>query len=323
MASFFSGLFEYVGTKISGENRISSIIDSIIGGVDIKQISPLIDMISVGGKTFGGISRSAKTILSAVQNDDASGVDSASKFYKVAPDVAKNIRSSVGYSITDKNIDRAVKTAAELFAHQNWEGIVRNINNDDLLGYVIKYTDQKRKEMESMMIDVISGKSSISEFGEIMKLEIAKSQVAAAVMGRGSASNLTDSSWDGIQEEIKRQNYFLERLVDNLREKQLSNIPIGDKDVRRAGEYSNAIYTTAKRELGDFIAEELGDDAIEMWVTTAGENCQGCAELDDGQWYPIGTLPEIGSQECGAHCRCRKVYSTRTAEGFDKDNAVD
>jgi len=37
-------------------------------------------------------------------------------------------------------------------------------------------------------------------------------------------------------------------------------------------------------------------------------NCNGCLEQAGLGWQPIGTLDEIGAEECGNNCRCEYEY---------------
>jgi hypothetical protein len=46
----------------------------------------------------------------------------------------------------------------------------------------------------------------------------------------------------------------------------------------------------------------------ERRVLGVADHCPGCLEQAGLGWQPIGTLDEIGTEECGNNCRCEYEY---------------
>ena len=58
-------------------------------------------------------------------------------------------------------------------------------------------------------------------------------------------------------------------------------------NIHRAYEARQGIYSMERRILG------------------TENNCSECPEIADLGWQPLGSLPDIGTQECKINCRCR------------------
>ena len=45
------------------------------------------------------------------------------------------------------------------------------------------------------------------------------------------------------------------------------------------------------------------------------EELEGCIELSEKGWQPIGTLPRLGVSPCRSNCRCRFDYRYKDERG--------
>lgn len=77
---------------------------------------------------------------------------------------------------------------------------------------------------------------------------------------------------------------------------------------QRMGMYANAIRSSYWS--GSVVGSGKGSQFD--WVTTAGENCDDCLEIEKGNPYArndLPTVPGAGDTRCGSNCNCHIVRS--------------
>lgn len=169
---------------------------------------------------------------------------------------------------------------------------------------VRSYVKMKSDHLAALAEKLQRKEITINQFSRAMSQEIKKMQTAAMVMGRGGVLNV-DKNDPFLKGKIERERYFLKTFIKSLRKKIKKGEPIDGNDIRRAAQYAHSVHATAQEALRQFLSEESGFSPEERRVTSSSESCNGCEALADLGWQPIGTLPPIGSQECGSWCLCQ------------------
>lgn len=167
----------------------------------------------------------------------------------------------------------------------------------------------------------------LAEWERAMLEEVKLSQVAASLAANGGVTSETEDDRDHTAEIIIILLLLLREFAYQLQTgKQALNgflLLRSDlytystrgtfEEVRRFGMGSYFGATEERRRLG--VADHCEGD---------GER-EGCIELHDLGWAPIGTLPRLGDTPCRSNCKCRFEYRYKDESGdwvMIKDSAT-
>jgi hypothetical protein len=133
------------------------------------------------------------------------------------------------------------------------------------------------------------------------------SQIAAALVANGGALNNTPADHSHIVEFVLAMLLFLQIFANGIEDgTQLMNGLL----LSRTDLYAEAIRD-AYEEMRRYAMGAYGIAALERRILQDGANhchtvgdLEGCPELADKGWKPIGTLPRLMNTPCRSHCKC-------------------
>lgn len=160
-----------------------------------------------------------------------------------------------------------------------------------------KYQARIKKRLLRALDAYQSGDMSLEEFETRVKTQL---DVAYEYAFASGAESKVLSEGDAIAlAKIKTSEFnYLDGFIDDM----VSGKGIMPLD-RRLGMYADSLtqaFWTGHVRSAD-------QDTQFNWVTTPGENCEDCLDLEDGGPYSKGeltTVPGAGDTVCGSHCNC-------------------
>lgn len=155
-----------------------------------------------------------------------------------------------------------------------------------------------------------AGTISLADWTEGMRELIRLSQETGILVANGGVEFVTQADWNYMATQIEKQYQFLDKFAADIAEDPQKWLT-GRLDNRMRlyqesaySSYQNAIAREAK----------LNGMEEECWILGVADHCPGCLEQASLGWVPIGTLPEIGSQECSNNCHCEKEFRMKGDE---------
>lgn len=150
--------------------------------------------------------------------------------------------------------------------------------------------------------------------------------ILAATLAISGPAPLTGKELDGVDREAQKQEQFFDKFHQEMlqpREKPVAT-PVDTTSyfvtvepapltpgqfVARAESYADTAWQSAQR-INRVSAVIQGQFKFERRIyDPEAMNCSECPVLAHMGWQPIGTLPEIGEQECNGHCHCYFQYA--------------
>lgn len=143
----------------------------------------------------------------------------------------------------------------------------------------------------------------IDAWYEGMKFEVIRSNVTAAIAGKGGILRMGLQDWLRVTRQVRSEFDYLRSFAQDVADGKLSPAQIA----ARANLYSQHAQVSyweanvsAKRQAG-FTEERR--------VLGVAEHCPDCVGYAAEGWVPIGTLPSPGDGSvCRANCQCIKEY---------------
>ena len=158
--------------------------------------------------------------------------------------------------------------------------------------------------MNNLSQQLLGNEISLADWQRGMMKEIKLSHINAAMSANGGPAQMTPSDWGFAGQRIRTQYEYLNNFAGQIAsgEQQLNGQVIVRTDLY--GQAARGTYEAQRQrvEVGNGMEEER------RILEKDGANCVGCIEQVDLGWQPIGTLSEIGSEDCYANCRCEKEY---------------
>lgn len=175
------------------------------------------------------------------------------------------------------------------------------VSEEQLHAAVLKAADAAGERMAALTTRLQAGKLSLADWEAQMLGEIRSTHVAASLAAHGGRAMASQADYAVISAQVRQQYQFLHSWATDIAN---SKAPLNGLLVNRARLY-------ARSSIGSFEgmkerdARNSGAQMEERNVLGAAEHhCSECPELPRG-WLPLGTLPPVGTRECGANDRCR------------------
>ena len=131
----------------------------------------------------------------------------------------------------------------------------------------------------------------------------------SAALSLGGWFNVKPSDWGRVGSLTKWQ---YERLTNFANEIASGKQALDGRFTLRVNMYAKAARGTGE-EIARAVAAENGYTK-ERRILGVADHCrtagglQGCVELAEKGWEPIGTLPRIGDTPCRTNCHCHFIY---------------
>ena len=168
-----------------------------------------------------------------------------------------------------------------------------------------KYIDAKNAKLDSLTTQLRNREISLADWQTQMRNELRTAHTNAAMVAKGGRDQMTNADWGRTGRELRTQYEYLDKWAADIAS---GKAPLDGRANWRAKLYGNASRDTFEQQRRA-MAAEMGNDE-EMRVLHAKESCAGCIQYA-GYWASIGTLPRIGSQDCGTNCLCTMVFRRR------------
>ena len=161
--------------------------------------------------------------------------------------------------------------------------------------------------------DLADGRITVEQWRDAMRDSIRQVHLSASAMAYRTWDGVSESSAEvRIERELRYLEGFAGQIADGTQRVSWIDEVTGDQMVDgrflfRCEMYARSghgTYENVNREL----MSESGKFTEERRVTHAFEGCDGCIAIEMMGWQPIGTLPEIGAEECLTACMCSFEY---------------
>lgn len=165
--------------------------------------------------------------------------------------------------------------------------------------------------LEELAQALVDGTISLAEWQASMRGMIRLIHRQATIAALGGVENVTQSMWGYEGSLVKKQYQYHDGFVDDIIENPAKWLSIGLL-LQRMRQYMQAEWSTFESVLGrqamqDGNTEERRVLGVADHCTTQG-GLEGCVELSQKGWQPIGALPAIGGAPCRMNCHCTKEY---------------
>lgn len=177
-----------------------------------------------------------------------------------------------------------------------------------------RHVSRSRANLRSIATELVEGKISPEQFRARMAAELRQLHIGAAILGAGGILNLSEHHMTLVDRRIREQMAYLDRFVTDIQDRIARGVPLGNRDIGRAGQYAasgNVMFSQAQRQ---FMRNETGGNGLERRVLGAAEHCDDCLAYAAEGWVPVGTLPPIGDSICGNNCQCSFEYDYQEDE---------
>lgn len=181
-----------------------------------------------------------------------------------------------------------------------------------------RHVARSRDNLRNIASELVAGKISPTQFRERMAAEIRIMHIGAATLGAGGILNLSENHMSLLNRRIAQQMAYLDNFVRDVQNRQAQGIPLGNRDIARAGLYASAARVTASQAQRQFVTNQTRGESMERRVLGACEDhCADCESMAALGWQPVGSLPPIGDSECGQNCCCHFEYDDNSEDGSD------
>jgi hypothetical protein len=171
--------------------------------------------------------------------------------------------------------------------------------------------DLSALNMNALTQSLVDGNISLASWQSSMMDEIKASHVAASALANGGWSQMDASDWGFVGQRIREQYDYLRNFAGQIADgtQALDGRALVRSDLY--GDSANTTYEAVKTRL--FLSEGYEEERTEL--EPGADHCDGCLDRAAQGWQPIGTLSEIGDEDCQARDRCTKIYRRRTETG--------
>ena len=178
----------------------------------------------------------------------------------------------------------------------------RFVSELSVRGDLDKYIDAKNRGLDALTNQLRNREISLADWQLQMRAEIKSMHLNAAMVAKGGRDQMTPADWGRTGREVRNQYEYLDKWAADIAS---GKAPLDGRANWRAKLYGNASRDTYEQQRR-VTAADMGNDE-EMRVLHSSESCKGCIQYAN-YWAPIGTLPRIGSQDCGVNCMCTWAY---------------
>lgn len=173
-----------------------------------------------------------------------------------------------------------------------------------------------QSEMTLLSERLQSGSISLTEWRAGMAEQIKILDTSEAALARGGWDQMTQSDWGWVGSQVKEQYKYLDNFAGEISNgDQLLNGVF----LRRVKMYAQAGRGTFE-EMRRRYMRIYKDASEERRVLGVAEHCEtykgleGCVELAQRGWQPVGTLPPIGDTPCMVNCKCSFEYRDQSGQ---------
>jgi len=148
------------------------------------------------------------------------------------------------------------------------------------------------------------GLISLGEWTSQMRALIVQEQDTAMMLIKGGREFVTFADWGYVGSEVKKQYAFLDNFAKDIADnpqKWLTGRLDNRMNLYRESGYAALERFERREKINDGFTEERR-------VLGAADHCTGCLAQASLGWQPIGTLDEIGAEECSQNCKCEFEY---------------
>lgn len=200
----------------------------------------------------------------------------------------------------------------------------RAVKDDELRALMLAFLASAADEMEQDAGRMARGELPIDEWQAKQSQTIKNLYIASYAAGRGGLSSITPDdteeiigakSGNGLAGTFKKLRRFGKQI--DAEKDTAETVP---QIVNRAGLYAGPAHTqfeAGKRAVRKGVKDEDGESI--QWeerniLDDQADHCKteeytdGCPEVTDMGWQPMGTLPLPGLRTCGPSCRCHMNY---------------
>jgi hypothetical protein len=175
----------------------------------------------------------------------------------------------------------------------------RRINYQTIQRLLRRIGLMMRNDMREVTNKLFEEEIGLDEWERTMDRKITSGHWASAALVLGGIGIAAASGF--LREKITQEKKYADGFKNDIREGKSSRA----RSVYRAGSYGDSMRGTASNiEQG----EAVKNGALRAYrIQLADESCPGCVDYG-GFWMPVEDMPEIGSQDCGSHCKCIIIY---------------
>ena len=143
----------------------------------------------------------------------------------------------------------------------------------------------------------------IDAWYEGMKFEVIRSNVTAAIAGKGGLLRMGIQDWRQVTRQIRSEFDYLRSFAQDVAAGQLTPAQIAARSSLYS-QHAQVSYWQANAS-----AKKQQGFTEERRILGAAEHCPDCMGYAAEGWVPIGSLPAPGDGSvCRANCQCTKEY---------------
>lgn len=167
---------------------------------------------------------------------------------------------------------------------------------------LLSVVDGTKADLRRLAARMAEGSINIGQWQRETAATLKSLHLAAHAAARGGFGNLTPADYGRVGSTLRFVYGRLSGFALDVEQGRLSGPQI---EARAAlyGAHGNATFEAGRR-----YGAEVSGKTEERRVLGAAEHCEDCVLAALLKWQPLGTLPEIGSLQCLANCRCSMIF---------------
>ena len=179
----------------------------------------------------------------------------------------------------------------------------RFVSGDTVRGALNDVIVASQARTHQLTQDLRDGYISLADWQRGMAQEVRTTQAIAHATAKGGWSQMTQSDWGRVGNEVKRQVKYLNNFAKDI---ETGKVPLDGRLTARADLYPQAARNTYSRTEG--ASRQEAGLKQERNILGDADHCDGCLEATAEGWVDIGSLVPVGQRDCMSRCHCHLEY---------------
>lgn len=175
-----------------------------------------------------------------------------------------------------------------------------------------KYIDARKESLVRVTKTLLKKDIGVGTWESAIAKELKEAHLVSYSLGKGGYKKLSSRDYGLIGSKLKGEYQYLRGFSEDILAGNLSEAQI----LNRLQMYVDSLHATYEKSRAE--SHRVAGFTWERWNRIPGDSCDGCITQGSRGWVPLGTLPEISSQECRIRCRCFKSWMKGSTRPQDR-----
>lgn len=168
-----------------------------------------------------------------------------------------------------------------------------------------------KTELGGITDDLLKNKISPRQWQNRCLNRLSNAHLQARQMAIGGGRQMTELHFHETSELLRQDKSWLTQFGNEIADGRLTEARIQ----QRIGYYGEANIRNGYARGRTLVAMAAGYQE-ERWQLGIADHCEGCLYQASRGWVQIGTLPDLGTQDCLNNCKCHKEQRVSAEEKY-------